>query len=529
MPTLLGPDGQPLDLERLKREEAVATVTGVRPIISGDPSSGMTPPQLGNLLRDSEDGSNPIAYLELAERMEEKDLHYLAVLGTRKRQVAQLPITIEAASDAAADVKIADFARDLFDADEFEDTLFDVLDAVGKGFSVTEIVWDMSERQWMPKQLLWRDPRWFGFDRNDGMTPMLRVEQTPAESLQSGKMPNVGLAPLPPFKYIFTRIRAKSGLPIRGGLARPAAWAYLFKNYDLKDWVQFAEIYGMPLRVGKYHPNATAEEKRTLLRALANIAADAAAMIPESMMLEFVEGQGNRDGALFEKLANYLDYQVSKAVLGQTTTTDAVSGGHAVSQEHNQVRGDIERADAKALAATLKRDLMRPAIDLNFGPQKIYPNLRIGRPEETDITKLSDALAKLVPLGLKVQQSVVRDKIGLPDPEEDSDLLTPPATPPSPFAPPPPKPDDPLATAAARLARAASDSADDVAERLADAAAPAIDDMLAAIRTLVEDADSLEEVATKLASIYPQLKGRALADVMARAMVVADLAGRADA
>jgi phage gp29-like protein len=32
------------------------------------------------------------------------------------------------------------------------------------------------------------------------------------------------------FKYITHVHPAKSGLPIRGGLARPAAWAYLFKN-----------------------------------------------------------------------------------------------------------------------------------------------------------------------------------------------------------------------------------------------------------------------------------------------------------
>ncbi|MFR3751469.1 MAG: DUF935 family protein [Enterocloster sp.] len=34
---------------------------------------------------------------------------------------------------------------------------------------------------------------------------------------------------------------------------------YLFKNYDLKDWVSFCEVYGMPLRLGTY--DATASEK----------------------------------------------------------------------------------------------------------------------------------------------------------------------------------------------------------------------------------------------------------------------------
>ena len=29
------------------------------------------------------------------------------------------------------------------------------------------------------------------------------------------------------------------------------AWMYLFKNYAVKGWVGFTEVYGMPLRVGK--------------------------------------------------------------------------------------------------------------------------------------------------------------------------------------------------------------------------------------------------------------------------------------
>ena len=51
-------------------------------------------------------------------------------------------------------------------------------------------------------------------------------------------------APLTPFKFVTHIAKAKSGLPIRGGLARAAGYAYLFKNYVFKDWVVYAEIFG---------------------------------------------------------------------------------------------------------------------------------------------------------------------------------------------------------------------------------------------------------------------------------------------
>src|SRR5690606_6872255 len=155
--------------------------------------------------------------------------------------------------------------------------------------------------------------------REDGETLYLRAASGP-EALR-------------PFKYVQHVSKAKSGIPIRGGIARAAAWAYLFKNYDLKDWVTYIEVHGQPLRVGKYHTGATEADKEVLLRAVANIGSDAAAIIPQNMLIEFVEA-AKQGGAtdLYEKLADWLDRQVSKAVLGQTLTTEVSSGSLAAAK-----------------------------------------------------------------------------------------------------------------------------------------------------------------------------------------------------
>ena len=141
------------------------------------------------------------------------------------------------------------------------------------------------------------------------------------------------------------------------------------------------------------------------------------------MEIEFIKAEVRGNTDLYERLANFMDLQLSKAVLGQTTTTDAVSGGHAVSKEHNEVREDIERSDAKQLGSSLNRDLGRPFIDLNFGPQKVYPRFLIGRDEVVDMEQLSQALERTVPLGLRVSQSEVRSKFGLKEPDKDDEIL----------------------------------------------------------------------------------------------------------
>lgn len=524
-PQLLDRFGRPVERAVLAREIAAAEIGSVRSPMADYPGDGLNPARLARILREA-DGGDPLRYLELAETIEERDLHYVGVLGTRRRSVAQIDITVEAVSDKRADVELADMVRDWVARDELAEELFDILDAIGKGVSFTEIVWDTSSGQWWPSRLEWRDPRWFRYDR-DGVTPLMRDAQ--------------GNHPLAPFKFISAVMRAKSGLPIRSGLARSVAWAWMFKAFTTRDWAIFTQTFGQPIRVGKYHPGATAEEKSTLFRAVANIAGDCAAIIPEGMMIEFVEAKGTASSTnLYERRSNWLDQQISKAVLGQTATTDAIAGGHAVGREHRQVQQDIERADAKALSAILNRDLIRPWIDLERGPQAAYPRLIIARPEVRDIKGIVESVRALVPFGLRVEGSVMADLLGLPDPDKDAEVL---GAPKSPEAPAPDKsegkpvpgkdqgdPEDPDDQDEEPARHSAQPARPDPRDRLADdaeaVAGAAMDAMLDQVRALVEQAGSMAELQARLLELEPGLSPDDLAGRLRLGLVYADLMGR---
>ncbi len=393
--------------KQLLEEQATVAVSGIRDYYSSYPTSGLTPVKLARLLKNAAEGDTR-AYFEMAEEIEEKELQYATVLGTRKRTVAQLDTTIIPADDSPQAAAHADYIKEFFNRESLSNEYFDILDAIGKGLSLMEIIWDCSENQWMPKRLQYVPPTWLDFN-TDLTTPLLCTE--------------VGKIPLAPYKFIYTTIKAKSGLDIRGGLARSVSWAYMFKNYSLKDWVSFLEVYGHPYRIGKYGKNATEADKRRLLNAVYSIGADAAAIIPQDMMIEFVSSEAKSGGDAFQAHAEYFDRAISKAVLGQTTTTDAISGGHAVSQEHNEVRMDIANSDAKQLAKVLNEQLIKPMIDLNFGEQKLYPTISIGNPESEDISQFADNMAKLMPYGLTVSMRQVRSKLGLDAPQDKEDVF----------------------------------------------------------------------------------------------------------
>ncbi|HYH17585.1 MAG TPA: DUF935 domain-containing protein [Azospirillum sp.] len=529
MPTvlspILGPEGQPIRREVLTEEIAGPSVTGVRQVLADHPSYGLTPARLGTILRAAE-GGDTAAYLALCEDIEEKFIHFRSVLATRRLAVSGLEVTVEAASDKLEDVAAADLVREIVADPEFPDALYDLLDGLAKGYAVSEIVWETSERQWMPRKLIWREPSWFQFDRVDHTTLRMRESGYP-----DGR-------DLDLFKFIVHRPRTKSGIPIRGGLARPACWAWLFTSFGTKDWLSFVETYGQPIRVGRYGPGASKSDMDALLRAVRNIAADAAAIIPQSMMLEFIRAEGASANAdIFKGLVEFFERQTSKLVLGQTTTTDAISGGHAVSQEHRQVQEDIERADARQLAATLMRDLAAPAVALNI-PKAKPPLLRIGRPDQQDLKLQLEALKTLVPMGMKVSMSEVRDRYNFSDPDEGDELLAAPsASAPdpaadpagSPAAPPPPArgPAD-KALAAAQIPGADDGDAVDrlVDEMLGDwepLAAPLVEAVIQAAR----EAAGPEEFLRRLADLAGAADLAPLQDMLARGQFVARVAARA--
>lgn len=497
--------------EILKEEQAIPSLTGVRSIQSRNTSYGLDPLKLGRILRAADDGDIE-AYLELAEEIEEKEGHYHSVLGTRKRAVSQLEITVEAASDDKVDVENADIIRAWLDRDTLEDELVDILDAIGKGFSATEILWDTSGSLWLPKALKRRDPRWFKFDRVDGETLELRE--------------NSGTVPLHPYKFIVHKHTAKSGLPIRGGVVRPVFWMYLFKNFSIKDWVTFAEAYGQPIRVGKYHAGASKEDKDVLLRAVANIGSDAAAIIPESMIIEFVESQNKSQTAdVFEKLCRFTDEQISKIVLGQTMTTDNGSS-RSQAEVHNEVKHDIERADAKQLAATLNLQLVQPIILLNKGPQARYPRIRIGRTENVDIEKVANAADKAVRFGMKISEKGLRDKMGLPEPESPEDVLVIPSAPPA--EPPPPDPKQTKTTTASQKRPHAHDALDQLADELAGDWEEVMNPLKTLIERAAQDSTSFEDFQQNLLEVASQMDMSDVAEQLAKASFTANLAGQLD-
>ena len=493
--------GRPVRRQELSREHGEPGMIGVRPVFAGAVAAGLTPQRLASVLAACDRGDIHDAMI-LFEEMEERDPHYGSVLGQRKRAISGVDPTVEAAGEDERSKRIADWTRDhIAEHDDLPDLIEDLLDAVGKGFSAVEIDWGTSPREWVPRGFHWRHQSYFQVEREHGQELRLRDLADPN-----------GL-PLAPFKWMLHTARTKSGSVYRGGVARIAVFSWMCKAYTLKDWMAFVELYGLPLRVGKYGPGATKGDINALFRAVANIGTDAAAVIPEGMDIEFIGATGGGASSsqpVFENLARFADEQVSKIVIGQTMTADQGSS-MAQAKVHNDVRYDIAASDARRIEGVLNRELVRPAVDLNFGPQAAYPKLSIEIAEPEDIKTLSEAVGTLAGAGLTFGAKSMRKRLGLPDPEKDEEVFGGAAAPaPAPAPPPVPpqgKPDLKLVGRADARELPVRNPMDELEAEMADEWRDAMDPFIAPILAAMEVSPTVEEFSRRLDAMDGLPKG----------------------
>lgn len=505
------------DAAKAKRGDLAREIGGPRvgsvrePWGDSNVMAGLTPPKLARVLKQANRGNNR-DLLSLYMEMEERDPHYGALMGIRKRSVTSLPVIIEPADESDKAREIAEAVqRDVIDPPQFRDLLRHAMDAVAKGYSAVEIIWQRGQ-VWKPSHYEWRDPRWFQFDEDDACTLRLRDES------------NIWGLELERYKWVTHFANQRSGLPVRDGIARMVVWSYLFKNYSIKDWVTFCEAYGMPIRIGKYGAGATEADKDILFAAVMGIGVDQAAVIPESMKIEFETAMsGSANAAIFMNLADWCDKQISKAVLGATMITDeGKSGGYAQSKTHDGVREDLRDDDAIQLGRTVNGSVIRDYVDLNYGPQDAYPSAYLQTEEDEELSDWLKRVLEAVDHGLPVDADTIYDKLDLPRPAKGAMLLasTRGSTAPS-------EANLELARlqlahlAAGRVHHARADSEDEI-DRLTEAALSDWQPMLEPIREQIiaeiEAATSREDLDLRLASLAASMDSSVMARALGQAM-----------
>lgn len=369
----------------------------------------VSPSKIKNIFSENDFFAKQNLYSEI-----ETDADIISAIQTRKQAILTLDWQIKSnRSDTPQALEIADKIADIFyNLEDFEDLLQNMMQAVFSGIQITEIEWHLDGGLYLPKEFHNRDLSFFALDKKN------EIKYKNKDQLED----------LKPYSFILHE--TKNTNKKYSGLFEPLAYLYVFKYYSLYDFAEFLELYGLPLRVGKFPAYASENDKAAFLNSLLQMGHNAAAIIPEGMSVEFVSPQ-NSSGDPYMNMIKYIESSISKLVLGQTLTsgTDG-QGSYALGKVHNQVRRDLLVADAKQIAKTLTQQLIYKLIDLNFPNVKPtdLPYFEFDLKESVDLLMYSQALPPLVNIGVKFPENYINEILSIP-PKADDDVFVEPKLP----------------------------------------------------------------------------------------------------
>lgn len=323
--------------------------------------------------------------------------------GLQKRQLALIsrPWQVEPVEDGEAGTASAEVVTDILKRCAFDQVCCDLMDALLRGFAVSEIVWAVRDGRIVPERVVKRAQRRFRFVQQDeNAPPELRL--LTRENMLTGVQ-------LKDRKFIVHRVNPEDDNPYGTGLGLQLYWPVFFKRKGIIAWNKLNDRFGSPTPWGKYPRNAGPKEKGTLFDALRAISNDGVVMTPEGMQIELLESKLTGSVSTQESLCNYMDDWIAGVLLGQEPRTSGGGALAAASKERTAVRLDLVQADSDLLSDTLNSTLIRWICEYNgLAPCLVYRVIS----EEEDLKASSETDKNVSEMGFELNLDAVRAKYG---------------------------------------------------------------------------------------------------------------------
>lgn len=212
-----------------------------------------------------------------------------------------------------------------------------------------------------------------------------------------------------------------AGNPKSFGLLTKAAQYVIYKRGNFGDWAQFAEMFGMPFREGRYDDYD--EKTRVALEQMMEAYGGANyAILPKNADFKLHDAVKGTAGDLYKELKDACNDEISKIVLGNTLTTEqGEKGARSLGEVHMEVEKNKALADERFILSILNGKFK--AILKLFGFNVNGGEINYRQPDANwDILdkkwKVIDGIANRVPVG----DDFIYEEFNIPKPENYDEL-----------------------------------------------------------------------------------------------------------
>jgi len=324
--------------------------------------------------------------VDIYDNMESSDSHLFAVYQTRKLGISLCPWILKPANDGERSIMIRDFVLNVIEESRgpFSENIRQLADAIGKGFSVLEIVWKLIEKgKWKGKfgidEFIFHKQKFWRFTEKNAVKYRNPIIYFIDENSQI-KGTNI------PWDKLILYTYNSQGSMYGEATFKSIYWQTWFKKEGWKSWLVFLDKYSFPVVLGTFPEGASEPEQNLLLEVLETIQKETCLVIPESMKVRFL--QASQSGAVsFIELIRACNNEISKALLGGTQTVEeGIRGSYALSRTHSDVRKERIEADIVSISDVIQQQLIKKIVDYNFKTND-YPKFEMIYPWATPSTK----------------------------------------------------------------------------------------------------------------------------------------------
>ena len=282
-----------------------------------------------------------------------------------------------------------------------------------QGHILAELRWneDLSPRAAFPV-----DPRFYGYPRAGEDRLMLNL---------SGHY-NGALTDFSDHKFLIGVKRGHSGHASVAAPMRSLVGYWMAANFGLKWLMQFAQVFGMPLRWATYPAgdDCTAEAVANMLD---NMGTAGWGAFPEGTNIDLKEASKSAQQLPQKMLIDMADRQCDTAILGQTLTSDVgSSGSRALGEVHEGVRHDIIEGVSCWIADIINTQFIPSIIALNYGPDALQelPCVVVDWPEKRDEKERAETADIVVnKVGITVGKKWLYEHLNVPMPEKEEEVF----------------------------------------------------------------------------------------------------------
>ena len=218
-----------------------------------------------------------------------------------------------------------------------------------------------------------------------------------------------------PFGEYDDLLMVRSGEPL--GLLACCCPYTIYKRGTIGDWAEFSEIFGMPIQ--EYTYDASDEDSRK--RVIADIVSTGSNKVfvhADDNTFKFVES-GNKTGSaeVYDKFVERCNAELSKAVLGNTLTTEASdTGTQALGTVHKKVEDELAKDDRRFILNVLNYDMAD--IFQGFGIDTRDGEFVYVQPESMSASEKADLFKKAIDMGLPIDDDYIYEQLGIEKPKD---------------------------------------------------------------------------------------------------------------